>query len=225
MIRFLICVLCLFHAGVALAATRYVSDELRITMRSGPSTQNQIIKVLESGDRLELLKENDVNQRKYSLVRTSSGKEGWVLSQYLTAAPVARTQLESIRKKMTRLEESNKQLKQELADLKSQSSKTSTENSTLEKTLAETSAELQHIKEISSRALQLDKENKRLGLQVAELKNEYNLSKTENKALKDRTDREWFIKGAIVVIGSILFGIILTRIRWQKRRSSWDSSL
>lgn len=225
MIRILLCIVCLFQAGVSLAATRYVSDELRITMRSGPSTQNQIIKVLNSGDRLEMLKEQEVNQHDYALVRTSDGKEGWVLTQYLTDTPIARTQIATIKQKLAALQDSNDRLKKELAELKSLSNETLSTKSTLEKSLAETSAELNHIKDISSHALQLDMENKQLSLQLAQLKNEYKLSKTENAALKDRSDREWFIKGAIVVIGSMLFGILLTRIRWQKRRSSWNSSL
>jgi len=44
--------------GVAHAETRYVSDELRITMRSGEDFSYQVIKELQSGTQLEVLSDN-----------------------------------------------------------------------------------------------------------------------------------------------------------------------
>jgi SH3 domain protein len=65
----------------AQARTVYVSDELVITMRTGKGPGFKIIDYLERGTPLEVLQE----EGSYTKVRTSAGKEGWVLSRFITA--------------------------------------------------------------------------------------------------------------------------------------------
>ncbi len=80
--------LLLFAVAVAHGQTRYVSDDLVITLRSGPSTQNAIIDNLNSGDAVDILEEEDDSG--YSRVRVrASGAEGWVLSRYLSTERAA----------------------------------------------------------------------------------------------------------------------------------------
>ena len=67
----------------AFAETRYVSDELIITLRQGKSTQHRIIKTLKTGTPLEILEEGE----SYLKVRTEDGTEGYVLRQYITSEP------------------------------------------------------------------------------------------------------------------------------------------
>ena len=77
--------------GISAAqTTRYVSDELEITMRNGQGLDFGIRKMLKSGTELAVL-ENDPSG--YSKVRTNDGVEGWVLSRYLVNNPSARDQL------------------------------------------------------------------------------------------------------------------------------------
>ena len=52
------------------------------------------------------------------------------------------------------------------------------------------------------------------------MEQEIQLLKQENDSLGDRSARNWFMTGSVVVIISMLFGILLTRIRWRKK-SSW----
>ena len=66
--------------------TKYVSDSLAITMRSGKSNQHRIIRSLESGTKLRVL-ETDKN---YTRVKAENGDTGWVLTRYLVDEPVAR---------------------------------------------------------------------------------------------------------------------------------------
>ena len=78
-------------SGQALAESRYVSDTLEITMRSGKGTSFGITRMLRSGTRLEVLDED--KKTGYTKVRTKSGKEGWVLSRFLMKSPAARDRL------------------------------------------------------------------------------------------------------------------------------------
>ena len=74
--------LCLI-TQVSWAEKVYVSDLLRITLRTGPSTQNRVISSLRSGQELEVLESKD----EWSLVRLLEGEqehiEGWVMTRFL----------------------------------------------------------------------------------------------------------------------------------------------
>lgn len=65
------------------AANVYVTDQFRISLRRGPSTENKILKFLPSGYPVEILE----NQEGWSLVHSADGEQesirGWVLSRYL----------------------------------------------------------------------------------------------------------------------------------------------
>ena len=39
------------------------------------------------------------------------------------------------------------------------------------------------------------------------------------RALKERSERDWFIAGAGVLLGGMILGFIIPKIRWKRRRS------
>src|SRR3569832_1879991 len=102
----------------ATAEPRYVSDELEVTLRTGQSTQHQIVRMVKSGTAVEVLA-TDANTG-YTKVRTPSGAEGWVLSRYLMTSPSARQQLDELQRRLATLEIDNKQLKEQSVTLKKQ---------------------------------------------------------------------------------------------------------
>ena len=83
----------------AAADTRYVSDELIITLRQGKSIQFKIIKTLKTGTPLEVLEEDE----SYLKVRTTDGIEGYVLRQYITSDPPKTTRLEELERQNSSL--------------------------------------------------------------------------------------------------------------------------
>jgi len=99
-------------ASAAVAEARYVQDQLEITMRTGESTRNSIIRMLASGDRVELLESNPDSG--YSKIRTSDGTEGWVLTRFLMSEPAARQQLANLRIRAATLREEQGRLETEL---------------------------------------------------------------------------------------------------------------
>ena len=44
----------------------------------------------------------------------------------------------------------------------------------------------------------------------------------ELQGLRNQTNRTWFVTGALVLLGGIVLGLILPRLRWQ-RRSRYDT--
>lgn len=222
--RFLILALMLI-LGLAMAekadaAKKYITDVFEVTMRSGTSTSNSIVKILQSGQAVEVLEEDLASQ--YSLVETDEGKKGYVLSRFLDNIP-------SARKRIIRLQEKSEQQKQTLASLgdeikqlKSELDSEQTDNESLKNTLLASESELDRVRTASENTLSILDDNNRLQSVVEILREEKQSLSDENDSLKDSTKMDWFIRGAAVSIIAFLLGIIVTRIKWR-RQDNWGS--
>ncbi len=206
-------------AATAQAQVRYVSDELVITLRTGQSTSHEIVRMLPAGTRLEVL-EGDPGTR-YTRVRAPDGTEGWVLSRYLTNRPIARHRLAEAQQALDRLRAKHEVLQKDYQILESERSAIMQERDRLGAQIQELTVELERLRKAAARPLQLKEENERLDAQLVQSNQELRQLRNENQQLNARTRRDWFLTGAGVVIASMLFGILLTRIRWR-RRSQWD---
>lgn len=205
----------------AIAETRYVSDRLEITMRSGKGTSYGINRMLRSGTPVEVLEMD--KKSGYTRVRTRSGKEGWVLTRFLMKGQAARDLLASAEKNLAEIELENRKMETATATLKE-------EKNTLQKNLGRlqgesrsVSQELSEIKRTASSALAIDSENKDLKSRVVSLERELQTLQQENEGLRNRTARDWFMVGAAVVLLGIIVGLIIPRIRFRKK-SSWGDT-
>ena len=207
-------------AGNAVAETRYVSDVLEITMRSGKGTSYGITRMLRSGTAVQVL---EVDKKAgYSKVRTSSGKEGWVLSRFLMNGKAARERLAAAEKSLAELELENRKLTTAMSALTDEKKSLQSNLGDLEGESRSVSQELAEIKRTASSALAIDSENKDLKCRLVSLERELQTVQQENQSLKDRTARDWFMVGAAVVLLGIIIGLIIPKIRFRKK-SSWDT--
>ncbi len=197
---------------------QYVSDQLIITMRTGQGSQYQILKTLPSGTRLEVLETND--DTGYAKVRIADGTEGWVLTRFLSLEPIAREKLAAAQSKLQRISEQNRVLKEELATLKQNHTELEAERDTLLGQSKAAKSEMERLSQVAAQPIQLDKQNRELKQQNVSLEKELQLIQQENQVLKERSQREWFIAGAGVLLGGMLLGLILPKLRWR-RKSNW----
>ena len=207
-------------AGNAVAETRYVSDTLEITMRSGKGTNFGITRMLRSGTAVEVLAVD--KKSGYTQVRTKSGKEGWVLSRFLMNGRAARERLATAEKNLAELELENRKLTTAMTTLTEEKSGLETNLQELEGQSRGVNQELSEIKRTASSALAIDSENKELKGRMVSLERQLQTVQQENEALKDRTARDWFMVGAAVVLLGIIVGLIIPKIRFRKK-SSWDT--
>jgi len=207
-------------SGNAVAETRYVSDTLEITMRSGKGTSFGITRMLRSGTPVEVL--NVDKKSGYTQVRTNSGKEGWVLSRFLMKGQAARERLATAEKKLAELELENRKVTTAMAALKEEKVALETNLAALEGESRGVSQELAEIRRTASSALAIDSENKDMKGRMVSLERQLQTVQQENEALKDRTARDWFMVGAAVVLLGIIVGLIIPKIRFRKK-SSWDT--
>jgi SH3 domain protein len=94
---------------------RYVTDELAIALRDGPSGDSPTRGVLTSGARVELL-ESRVGTG-YARVRTDDGREAWIQEKYLKPAPIARARVERAEKELAAAQAELKKLRDDNARL------------------------------------------------------------------------------------------------------------
>jgi len=201
---------------------RYVNDNLTITMRTGKSNQHRIIRSLDSGTKVWLLESSD----NYSRIKTETGDNGWVLSQYLTQQPIARELLPPLQEKLTKTTAQNKELSQELKDITKERNELKVIAVKYEKLAIDykkTSEELSKLREASAKTQQLMKQTETRSREKANLQSQLDYIVQEIHELRNGNNKLWFITGAGVIFVGILLGALLTRSR-KSKDSSWGSA-
>lgn len=216
--------LCVLALGAALnpaahAQSAWVSDQFEIMLRTGPSTSNEIRLMLGSGTRVEVL-ERDA-ETGYSRVRTDGGTEGWVLTRYLMGEPAAREQLEELTTQLTDATAQGSSMGSQLSAIRGEYDNATRKISELQSQNETLENELGEIRRTAANVLAIDNQNKSLRQQLTDAEIQIDILEQENSALSSETTRGWFITGALVLFAGILVGLILPRMRWQ-RRSGYD---
>lgn len=205
-------------ANVSFAQTLYVTDELVITVRTGPSTQNSIIENINSGESVTVLEETDDGN--YVRVRTDSGAEGWALRRYLTGAPIARSQLATAQRNLAQARERVTELETVVADLNEQLDTVTQRMEEAETAATTLNTELVDVRGVSANALTIRDRNESLRRRVNELDQIVDELTVRNAELGSRATREWFVVGAGVLITGIVLGLVVPTLR-RKRRTEW----
>jgi len=205
-------------ANVSLAQTMYVTDELVITVRTGPGTQNAIIRSLGSGASVTVLEETDDGN--YVRVRTDTGEEGWALSQYLVDTPVARSQLDAAQRNLSQARDRVAELETIVTDLSGQLETITQRMEEAETAATSLNSELVDVRSVSANALTIRDQNESLRRRVNELDQLVNELTVQNATLASRATREWFVVGAGVLITGIVLGLVIPTLR-RKRRTDW----
>jgi len=196
----------------ASGATRYVTDEFRINLRSGAGNEFRIIERVATGTELELVN----SQGDWSQVRMPGGTAGWVRTQYLDSEPAAANRVAGMEKKLSQAQQRVKELEGNLGG-------TGKQLDTARKRVRELTAARDRLKQKvdeASRGLELSEENRKLKKQVIDLERRVQDLRNETDRLTDRREQDWFLIGAGVIVFGMLLGIIVTRIRWRPR-SNW----
>ncbi|MCS4502960.1 hypothetical protein KBTX_02520 [wastewater metagenome] len=211
--RVILAAVLMAFATVALAqATRYVTDEFRINLRSGPGNGYRIQSMLPTGEVLTLMDSRDG----WSQVRTRDGRSGWVPSQYLSSERPAADRLASMEDRVNELEQRNSELSSQLETTKQQLADANEQVDALSGTREEMAQKLEQAKE----GLKLSEENDRLTKKKIDLERRIQDLVNETERLSDRKQQDWFLVGAGVLFAGMIIGVLVTRIRWR-RRSSW----
>ena len=206
----LLLLLFLFATGVG-AETMYVSDMLKLTLRTGPSTENKILAVIESGQQMALLEPG----REWSRVRLPDGKEGWVLSRYLTPDETSNFKLERLQAQHKNLTVQAAELLEENKELKAENEKLRAEFETNAKEMLKTRTDYEALKAEAAEFLTLRSKYESAASRLAEQTARVQKLEEQLTHLEMSTYIKWFLAGSGVLIVGFLIGFSTKR---QRRR-------
>jgi SH3 domain protein len=203
----------------AQAQTRYVTDRTIVELRRGPSTEYLILRNLEAGERVEVLEQNE--QQGYSRVRVADqGTEGWILTRFLSAEPIARERLavaernlSAARERVATLEGENAQLQRDLAATRAELEQTQANHGTVSRDLAD-------LRTAAANVVEMRDDNASLRQRLVQRDRELEQLTADNARLAGRNNQNWFVVGAAVLLGGIVIGLVAPTLR-RKRRSDW----
>lgn len=204
----------------ASAQSAWVSDEFEVTLRTGPSTSNAIRLSVSSGTRLEILEQDSASG--YSRVQTTGGTEGWVLTRYLMSEPSAREQLQNLTGQLSSAAERGSSLTSQLDAIRGEYTSAENQIERLQAEKAELENNLAEIRRTAANVLAIDSQNVELQEKLTNAEINIDRLNEEIRELSSQTNRNWFITGSLVLVGGIVLGLVLPRLRFQKR-SGYDT--
>ena len=193
---------------------RYVTDRTIVELRRGPSTEYLILRNLEAGERVEVLEENDAG---YSRVRVADqGTEGWILTRFLTAEPIARERLAVTERNLSAARERVTGLEAETAKLSSDLAATRTELEQARTSHGTASRELDEIRTASANVVEIRDRNTSLQQSVIQLERQVEELTADNERLAGRSNQNWFVVGAAVLLAGIVMGLVAPSLRRKR---------
>jgi SH3 domain protein len=216
--------------GLTWAETRYISDQLVVSLREQPQNNAKSIVYLRTDTQVEVL---DVGEE-YAQVKTENGEVGYIQKHYLTKdTPKARI--------ISRLTRENQGLQERIRELEQRYNESFAESDVarkktlseldearsrveaLEKELQITKAELAEsakayatLKKNAENVVDITAERDRLRLSQEELTATVARLKEENEEYLTKETTQWFLAGA----GVLFFGWLLGRFSRAKRKST-----
>ena len=205
-------VLMCFSAN-GLAESMYVTDLLKLTLRSGPSTEHKILSVVESGYQVEMLEPGE----DWSLVRIADGKEGYVLTRNLVPEPTHNVRLEKLQTKHKALVQQAATLLEENTRFRNESKKLKATSDGNEKALKKLNTEYDKLKAGSAEYIELKEKYKTVSGQLAEQTKRAAALDEELRAIEINQYIKWFLAGSGVLLVGFIVGYSARR---QRRRPS-----
>lgn len=198
--------------GSAQAKTAYISDVMNITMRTGPTTENKIIAMLKTGQSAEIVEEG----QDWSRVRIADGKEGWVLTRFLSFEKPKTMQLESLEKRHNELLTQFELLSEESRTLKSDAQKYSSELSQAQEALDKISVAYETLKQDSGEVIRLRQDLQAKSETLRDQNEKIGDLEKKLSGLQMKNAIRWFLAGA----GVLLVGVLIGHSGKSKRRRS-----
>ncbi len=209
-----IIVMCLvLFSTPVLAENKYISDTVKVTMRTGPGNDRKIISLLRVGTKVEVVQPGD----EWTLVRLDNGKEGWVINRFLTDKLPSDIELNILKRKYEALRASASEMQEKNSLLKAENEKLTTEFAESRKKLQKTTNDYEALKTESKEFLKLQSKFKAASSKLTEQTKKAEKFEDELTKLLWNQNIKWFLSGAGVLILGFIIGFSTKR---QRRRSS-----
>lgn len=201
----------IFFSHVVLAETNYISDSIKITMRTEPGKDRKIIALLNIGQKVEVL--NPGND--WTLVQLPNGKKGYVLSRFLTNKTPSSIELNVLERKHEAVKANAVSLLEENNAFKSKNEALTTELAATRKELQDLGNNFKNLEKESAHFLELQAKYKTTTSKLEEQTKKAETFEDELNKLIWNKNIKWFLSGAGVLLIGFLIGLSTKR---QRRR-------
>lgn len=203
-------------AASAQQEERWIHDELRVDMRTGPSFEYRITRFLSSGTPVTVLETRD------DWIRVRSGdQEGWVQSQYTTGTPIAADRLEAAQDALARLRRERDTLAEELTAARQEAAVAQVARTETATALEQTQSELEDLRRTADDAVETAEALRVLRSESAEMRDRVEALERENLVLATDKRNEGLIWGAGAVVLGIVLALLVSAWGGRRRQSEW----
>lgn len=208
-----------FSVQSSWAQKAYVTDSLRITLRTGPSVDNKIITMLPSGQVVEVLETSGEWSRVQILEGEEITQEGWVLSRFLMNRLPWEVRANALTEENNRLKEKLTTVEKELGETTRLSRELAGKLKNTSAALAKVEKDFKSLKQGAADYLALRTKHESVRSELETSRKNLRKVTRENEELRSSQRIKWFITGASVVVFGLIFGLILGK-KQRRRRSS-----
>jgi SH3 domain protein len=211
-IRLLMTFYFLIFTQTVQAETKYVVEYIQVNARTGSSVEHKIV-TMESGQKVQVLGVD----KDWSHIKLADGKEGWILSRFLTSEEPKKLILNRLREKYNDLNNQVNVSLEETELLKEENQVLKSELILKTEALDKITANYEDLKKESSEFLQLKTREQEAVLKMNELTLKAENLEREVTDFQKQQKIRWFLAGSGVLFAGFLIGTISKR---NRRRSS-----
>lgn len=196
------------------AQTHYVTaGSIPFDLRTGPSNQHRVIADLEEATSVEVLEVVSG----WSRVQVKNGKEGWILTRFLTQEMPYKAQFEQLRREYDDLIAKAGSPLKEIEQLKKENQQLQESLSNVGKNLEDTRGKYETLRTESADFLKIKNSYEDAAAKLAEQTEKAQTLEREFAKIGFNQNLQWFLGGAGVLLAGFILGVGTKR---QKRRSS-----
>jgi len=200
--------------AAALAETKFITDTLVVSVRSGPGAQNPVLRKIKTGTPFQVVEE----RQEHVKLRLDDGLEGWVPKQYVSSQIPNEHIIAQLRSEVERLNSTIAQLEKDPSEVAAQL-RTATEQAATYKQeaesakaqLADISSKYELLLEQSQNVVEIVKERDELLQNKTGLMQQAEELKRENTYLRRKGMVQWFLAGGGVFLAGWLTGKVSRR--------------
>lgn len=203
---------------LAFAETAYITERLEIPVRSGETRDHTIIRYLQAGSQIEVLKTYGTG---YSQIKDERGREGFVLGRYLVDQAPSFVIAGRLEAQIVEQKETIKRLRQDVNALTTQNKSASATVKKIKEQLTRKEAEFNQFVATAGDSVTLRERLVTLETERQVLLSNNETLRAEKLAVGDDSSKTWFALGALTLAIGWLVGLLMPRVR----KSRVDTSL
>ena len=208
----------LLLSSLAQAESEWIQG-MPVPVRSSAEA-GEILQLMPHGSAVEVLERKDV----YTRIKTNTGIEGWVRAADLSTSDVSTAglsaQIEGLQQEAAQREVETNRLREDLRSKQQQTLAIEAELAEVRASDKRAREEYQRLEQDSKDTITLRKQIEELQSRVLGREREIQTLQQEIELIEDRSGRDWFLIGALVVLIGVVVGLLIGRMGGGRKTNS-----